>query len=153
MILLHIMWPTFAMVALIFTTWSTMLVQRLGHLKRTPPSADDFATASATNRYFDGVDTAANNLRNLFEMPVLFFAIVPLLMGTRQAGIAQVLLAWIFVLLRAAHSRVHIGKGSLQARFRLYFASAIILSAMWIGFFVDFIRAAAAYSHATGMTF
>ncbi len=148
MILLHILWPTFAMVALVLVVWCAMVVQRLRHLKNNPPATADMATASATTRYFEVAESASGNLRNLFEMPVLFFAIVPLLMGTRQAGVAQVLLAWIFVGLRALHSWVHIGRGDMRKRFRIYFASVIILSAMWIGFFIDFARAASAYSHA-----
>lgn len=145
MILLHILWPTFAFVALVFAVWITLLVQRLGHLRRSPPRREDFATGAAATRYFEPVGLAGDNLRNLFELPVLFLALVPLLMGTRQAGIAQVLLAWIFVILRAVHSWLHIGN-HVRARFRAYLASTVVLSAMWLGFLVDFTAAAARYT-------
>lgn len=86
MIVFHILWPTFAFVLLVFVVAGTLLVQRVRHLRRVPPRAEDFASGAAASRYFEPVSLAADNLRNLFEMPVLFLALVPLLMGTRQAA-------------------------------------------------------------------
>lgn len=148
MILLHILWPTFAMVALIFVVWAIMFAQRMRHMRQAAPRAEDFATGASARRYFEPVEMSANNLTNLFEMPVLFFAIVPLLMGTQQAGIAQVVLAWFFVILRAVHSWIHIGPKNVRARGMVYVASVAVLSAMWIGFFIDFAAAAVSYSRA-----
>ncbi len=135
-----ILWPTFAMVALVFAVWLTLFVQRLGHIRRNPPTARDFADGEAAMRYFRPVEMPANNLANLFEMPVLYFALVPLLLVTGRAGAAQVVLAWLYVLLRAAHSYIHIGPKQVRPRFMTYLASCAILSAMWIGFAVDMAR-------------
>lgn len=132
-----ILWPTFALVALIFIVWLTLFVQRFGHIKRNPPTAAYFATGEAAMRYFEPVEMPANNLRNLFEMPVLYFALVPLLLITHHAGHVQVLLAWIYVTLRAVHSFIHIGPKKVMQRFQVYLLSCIVLSAMWIGFFID----------------
>lgn len=88
-------------------------------------------------RYFTPVEMSANNLRNLFEMPVLYLALVPLLLITHHANHLQVLLAWIFVALRALHSFIHIGPKKVMPRFMVYLASCIVLSAMWIGFAID----------------
>lgn len=147
MVLFHILWPVFAMVALIFTVWTVLVTKRLRHLKTVRPTAADFTDRAAMHRYFAPVASPGDNLANLFEMPVLFFAIVPLLMATQQAGIAQVLLAWIYVALRAIHSWHHLN-GRIRPRFRTYIASVAVLVAMWIGFFIDFVRAASAYSTA-----
>ena len=132
-----ILWPTFALVALIFAVWTTLFVQRIGHIRRNPPRREDFATGAAAMRYFEPVEMPANNLRNLFEMPVLYFALVPLLLVNGQAGTVQVVLAWIYVALRAVHSWIHIGPKRVQPRFMVYLASCAILSAMWIGFAVE----------------
>ena len=104
-----ILYPTFALVGLIFVVWFTLFVQRLGHIRRQPPRPEDFATGAAAMAYFEPVEMPANNLRNLFEMPVLYFALVPLLLVTGEAGDVQVVLAWIYVGLRAVHSWIHIG--------------------------------------------
>ena len=134
---LGILWPTFVLVGLIFVVWLTLFVQRFGHMKRNPPTAADFVTGEAAMRYFEPVEMPANNLRNLFEMPVLYFALVPLLLITHHANHMQVLLAWIYVVLRAVHSFIHISPKKVKPRFMVYLASCIVLSAMWIGFAID----------------
>jgi hypothetical protein len=132
-----ILWPTFALVALIFLVWVQVPLNRVAHIKANPPARDDFATAEAAKRYFAPVDMPANNLANLFEMPVLFFALVPLLMLTRHGGTVEVVLGWIYVALRAAHSIIHTGRNVVRTRFLVYVASCAVLSAMWLGFAID----------------
>jgi hypothetical protein len=134
---LGILGPTFALVALIFIVWLTLFVQRFGHMKRNPPRAADFSDGDAAMRYFRPVEMPANNLANLFEMPVLYFALVPLLLITHHANHIQVLLAWIYVVLRAGHSLIHIGPKKVYPRFLVYLLSCIVLSGMWIGFAID----------------
>ena len=137
MMLLDIVWPTIALVALIFIVWITLFVARFRHMKANPPRPEDFATGEAAMRYFEPVEMPANNLRNLFEMPVLYFALVPLLIVTGLENDVQSILAWVFVGLRAAHSFVHVGSNKVPHRFGIYLLSCIVLSAMWVGFAVD----------------
>ncbi|MCD2315064.1 MAPEG family protein [Sphingomonas sp. IC-11] len=150
MAVIELLWPTFALVALIFVVWFTLFIQRFTHMRRHPPGPRDFADGEAALRYFRPVEMPANNLANLFEMPVLYFALVPLLILTGQANHVQVALAWMFVLARSIHSFIHIGPKKVQWRFFAYLASVIVLMAMWIGFFVDMLRVAREYSRAIG---
>ncbi|MDF7774562.1 MAPEG family protein [Sphingomonas sp. AOB5] len=132
-----ILWPTFALVALIYGVWFVLYVQRFALMRRTPPTAESFASGEAAKRYFQPAEMPANNFINLFEIPVLFFALVPLLMITHHANHVQVALAWAFVVLRALHSYIQIAVGKIPPRFIVYLASCAVLSAMWIGFAVD----------------
>ena len=143
-----ILWPTFALVALIFVVWVVLVVSRLGHIKRNPPTAESFASGNAARDYFTPVEMPAANLANLFELPVLFLALVPLLLLTTAVTPAQVGLAWAFVVLRAVHSFIHIGPKNVKARFFAYLLSVVVLSAMWIGFAVDTVRAETEYNRA-----
>jgi len=148
----NMLWPTFAMVALVFAVWGTLVVRRVRHIRANPPSRAAFATGDAARRYFEPVEHPASNLANLFEMPVLFFALVPLLILTRQGGDVQVALAWLFVALRAVHSWEHVGRNRITPRFMIYAASVAVLAAMWLGFFADAVSAAATYREAmTGL--
>ncbi|MEG3180405.1 MAPEG family protein [Sphingomonas sp. LT1P40] len=147
---LAILWPTFAMVALIFIVFLTMFVTRGGHIRKNPPRRDDLASGEAAMRYFAPVEMPANNYRNLFEMPVLFFALVPLLLITSQDSFVQVVLAWVYVALRAVHSFVHIGPKKVPVRAMLFVLSTVVLMAMWIGFAVDICGAQMAYDAAMG---
>jgi hypothetical protein len=106
-------------------------------MKRKPPTADDFASMDAGKRYFAPVEMPAANLINLFEMPVLFFALVPLLLITHHGNHIQVILAWTYVALRVVHSLVQILVKRVPLRFLVYALSCAVLSAMWIGFAVD----------------
>lgn len=135
-----ILWPTFALVALTYGVWFFLYVQRFAHMRRQPPTREDFATGSAALRYFEPVEMPANNLRNLFEMPVLYFALVPLLLVTDRAGAAQVALAWAYVALRALHSYVQIVVRKVPVRFIVYVLSCAVLLAMWIGLLVETAR-------------
>ena len=132
-----ILWPTFALVALIFAVVLTMAIMRFGYIRSTKPKLADFATTAAQKAYFAPVDSAANNLANLFELPVLYFALIPLLLLFRDASHVQVALAWVFVALRATHSIIHVTNRPAIARFRAYLGSCVVLSAMWIGFALD----------------
>ncbi len=132
-----IIWPTVALAALIFAVWALLLRQRFAHVAGNPPTAADFASAEAVGRYFRPVERPAQNLANLFEMPVLYFALVPLLIVTGTASAAQVGLAWLFVTLRLTHSVIHIGPNAIRTRARVYIVSNIALFAMWAGFVID----------------
>ena len=145
-----ILWPTFAMVVLIYVVWFVMYVQRFALMKRKPPRPEDFATMDDGRRYFAPVEMPAANFTNLFEVPVLFFALVPLLLMTHHANHIQVALAWLYVLLRALHSVVQIVIRRVPLRFLVYVLSCAVLSAMWIGFAVDMAGASARYQDATG---
>lgn len=141
---LAIIWPTVAMAAVIFMVWSVLLRQRFAHIAANRPTAADFANAEAVGRYFRPVERPAQNLANLFEMPVLYFSLVPLLIVTGSASGIQVALAWVFVALRLVHSIIHIGPNTIRTRARVYIASSVALFAMWLGFVVDIIAHAGA---------
>ncbi|AHE55744.1 MAPEG family protein [Sphingomonas sanxanigenens] len=133
-----IVWPTIALVALTWAVWFRMYQKRIAHLRANPPTEDQFRTGAAALRYFQPVEMPANNLANLFEMPVLYFALVPLLLTTGHATVAQTILACLYVVFRALHSWEHVGINRVMTRFRWYLMSCAVLMAMWIGFTIDF---------------
>lgn len=142
-----IIWPTLALVALIFVVMLTMMVTRAGHIRRNPPTTDQFASGDSAMRYFTPVEMPANNYRNLFEMPVLYFALVPLLLITNLDSHAQIALAWIYVALRYVHSFVHIGPKTVPVRAAVFVLSALVLMVMWVGFAADLWVAQASFDN------
>ncbi len=149
MILVNIIWPVFAMAALIFGVWITVAVKRLGYTRENPPTAASFTTGDEMRRYFAPVELANDNLVNLTQIPVLFFVIALGLIVTMPfVPLVQIVLAWVYVLLRLAHSVIHIGVKAVRARFLVHVASNAVLSAMWIGWFIDMVVAAHAFGQA-----
>ena len=138
-----ILWPTFALVLLIFVVLLTHAAQRYRQVRANPPRPESIATAMAAKAYFEPVEPPANNLANLFEIPVLYFALVPLLLLFRHAGHVEVLLAWVYVVLRLIHSLIHIRRGKVAARFLVYLASCLVLAIMWASFAIQMAAAPA----------
>lgn len=74
----------------------------------------------------------ANNFRNQFELPVLFYVVTVLALVTRKADLLFVILAWVFVLSRVAHALVHCTSNDIRLRFPAFLVGVIALLAMWI---------------------
>jgi hypothetical protein len=74
------------------------------------------------------VSTPSDNLKNLFELPTIFYAVVLYIFVTRQVDASFVGAAWGFFLFRALHSVVHCTFNFIPLRFVLYVISA---GALW----------------------
>ncbi|MCX7309523.1 MAG: MAPEG family protein [Afipia sp.] len=75
-----------------------------------------------------------NTYTNLFEMPVLFFALIAFALPLRQADLVIVLLSWVFVVLRYLHAGVYATSNDMRYRFGTFAASVMVLLAMWVYF-------------------
>jgi hypothetical protein len=94
-----------------------------------------------TNEYFelfqggdpsDIVVKTGNNLRNLFEFPVLFYFALVVAAIVQRTEILLLILAWLYVGLRIGHSIVHLTFNKVPVRFAFYFASNLVLLALWV---------------------
>jgi hypothetical protein len=70
------------------------------------------------------VSNPSDNLKNLFELPTVFYAIVLYVYVTNQVDATYVGAAWGFFLFRAMHSAVHCTFNFIPLRFVLYVISA-----------------------------
>lgn len=122
--------PALAMVALTFVVWWRMFFIRIGEMRRERIHPQAVATsAQAATRFID--TRAADNFRNLFELPVLFYLALLVASLTGQVNAATLALAWTFVVLRIAHSWIHCSYNKVMHRFHAYFASALVLWVLW----------------------
>jgi len=131
--------PFFATMFLTLVVWVYMYVRRIHFIKSNKISPSDLAVPSALARLSSPVVlNPSDNLKNLFEMPVLFYALALYLFVTSRVDVAYVYAGWIFVGCRALHSAVHCTFNLVLLRFWLYAISTV---ALW---FIA-IRAAFAY--------
>ncbi len=74
----------------------------------------------------------SRHLINLFEAPTLFYIVclVGLVMGT--ATTAFQVLAWLYVMIRAAHAFIHIGANKIQNRIRIFMTGWVVLVSLWV---------------------
>ncbi len=116
-----ILGPFFAMIFLTFLVWVYMYIRRISFITSNKISPDDLAVPGALARLSPpGVANASDNFRNLFEIPVLFYALALYLIVTRQVDGVYVGAAWIFVMFRVLHSAIHCTINIVMIRFYLY---------------------------------
>jgi hypothetical protein len=122
--------PAVAMVALTFVVWWRMYVVRIGQMKRERIHPQAVATsAQSSARLTDSC--AADNFRNLFELPVLFYVALVVAAVTGQVNATTIALAWAFVLLRIVHSAIHCTYNKVMHRFYAYVAGGMVLWLLW----------------------
>jgi len=134
-----ILWPLVAQVALTLVVAVRMYTVRIAEMRARRIGPQRLAT-SRDMAQLENI-TAADNFRNLFELPVLFYAICPLLYVTGHVTPLQVGLAWAFVLARYAHSFIHVTYNRVMHRFRAFVLSMVCVFAMWIVFAVQLAHA------------
>lgn len=128
-----ILWPLVAQVALVAAVWVRMYVQRLTEMRRRRIAPQSLRTSGRAAKVLEDV-AAADNFRNLFEVPVLFFAVCLALAVTGRVDAVQVALAWLYVGLRVVHSAIHVTYNRVTHRFAVYVLSTICVMAMWVLF-------------------
>ena len=84
----------------------------------------------------DSVLQVNNNIRNQFELPVLFYAACFILWALEGVGVVALVLAWLFVASRIVHTWIHLTSNYIPNRRRVYTAGwwillALILLAAW----------------------
>src|SRR5262245_62516596 len=85
---------------------------RLGSEKSKALSAglvDQDRRALHEDAWPDSVIKINNNIRNQFELPVLFYVLVTVIWALNAAGTIAQAAAWLFALSRVAHLVVHTG--------------------------------------------
>jgi hypothetical protein len=123
-------WPAVAMAGLTFVVWLRMYFTRVGEMKRERIHPQSVAlSAQMAERLKD--TRAADNFRNLFELPVLFYLAVVVAVQTAQVNVPTLALAWAFVALRIVHSTIHCGYNKVYHRFYAYFGGGVVLWALW----------------------
>ncbi len=124
--------PVFALVFLIFAVMLGMATQRNRALSTKQVRVSQISLGQ--DAWPEKATQLSNTYINLFEMPVLFFALVALALPLRQMDLVLVLLSWVYVVLRYLHAGVYATSNHLGYRFGTFAASALVLLAMWVYF-------------------
>lgn len=125
-----LVWPLFAMALLCSLVWLRLFVTRIGEMKRRQIHPQSAASSAQTGQFED--TRAADNFRNLFELPVLFYVAVLLAIQTNAESLILLVLAWTFVALRFIHSYIHCTYNRVKDRFTAYLFGGLSLWVIWI---------------------
>jgi hypothetical protein len=124
--------PLLAMVFLTFAVWVYLYALRIPEIKRLGIDPDDLQDRAESHKLLKVSAAASNNLKNLFEVPILFYLAVMITMLLMIQDNLLVWLAWGFVILRVAHSAIHCSYNRVMHRFMAYLLSCLFLMFMWI---------------------
>ncbi len=125
-----IFWPAVAMVALTIIMTFRMFFERSGQIRAGNIRWREVSTSSKMNERL--ADTrAADNFRNLFEVPTLFYPALIVAFLTAQVSALTLGLAWAFVVLRYVHSAIHCTGNRLRYRVLAFFSSSLVLWIFW----------------------
>jgi len=116
------------MMGLTFLVWLFMYVKRIRFLSSLDLEPNELTPAKLSEISPPAVANPSDNLKNLFEMPVLFYAMALYLFVVGQVDSLHLIAAWVFVTFRAAHSAVHCTVNVVMLRFGLY---ALSSAALW----------------------
>jgi hypothetical protein len=119
--------PFFAMICLTLAVWIYMYVRRIAFIMQRKLTAKELEPIAFAQLSPPMVSNPSDNLKNLFEMPILFYALILYLFITHQVDTVYVTAAWGFVLFRTAHSAVHCTFNRVMLRFNLYLLASIAL--------------------------
>ena len=125
--------PFLATMLLTVVVWMYMYARRIGFITRNNISPGDLAMPGELARLSPpAVSNPSDNLKNLFEIPVLFYALALYLFATSQVDALYVGAAWVFLIFRTLHSVVHCTFNRVIVRFYLYLIATL---AVWFMIF------------------
>ena len=123
-----ILQPFVATMILTMVVWAYMYGRRLPFIFSSGLDPKQMTPLELARLSPPQVSNPSDNLKNLFELPTVFYAVVLYLYATNRVDTAYVGAAWVFFLFRAVHSAVHCTFNFIPLRFVLYVVSA---GALW----------------------
>jgi len=124
----QILLPMLGMMVLTAVVWFVLYARRIPAMRKAGKPAQAYTTPDKGVGYLpEEVSYPAYNFKNLFELPVLFYALCLYLYVTATAGSVDVFAAWLFLLFRIVHSAIHCTTNIVMARFLAYCAGAFVL--------------------------
>jgi hypothetical protein len=135
-----ILLPPTALAFLTGFVWLRMGSDRVGELRSRRIHPQQVASARQMSETLQNTQSA-DHFRNLFEVPVLFYAVCGFIAITRLTTLLLLACAWGYVVLRAVHMYIHLTHNKVVRRFQAFVASTIVLYVMWGIFAVRLVTA------------
>ncbi len=99
----YILWPMLAQIGWTFMLYAWLTVVRVDAVRRGDVEYSSYVLSREEPRYIARV---SRNLSNQFELPVIFYAAVVLLIALDRVGMVDIAAAWVFVAGRVIHTLV-----------------------------------------------
>jgi len=123
-----ILQPVIGMMLLTAAVWVVLFFKRIPAMQESRLPTQTWTTPDKTVELLpEAVNNPANNFKNLFELPVVFYALCLVLFVTNSVDAIHVAAAWTFVGFRVLHSVIHCTVNIVMARFLCYLVASLAL--------------------------
>ena len=126
--------PMGVMALLVFTVLGLIPLRRFRAGRAGLIKSDDFKFGESAS-VPPHVTIPNRNYMNLLEIPALFFPICLMFYVTHRVDGAVLIVAWVFVTLRAVHSLIHVSYNNVMHRLIAFTLGNFGLAALWLMFF------------------
>ena len=125
-----ILFPMIALAALTFAVLVLIPLRRFRAGMAGQIRYDDFKYGES-QRVPPEVSIPNRNMMNLLELPLLFYVACLAYLAVGQVNGAAVVLAWLYVGLRVAHSAIHVTYNRVRHRLIAFALSNVVLVMFW----------------------
>jgi hypothetical protein len=132
--------PVFLHVLLVLYVGFRTVTARVGSVRSGETRIKNIALD--TSGWPPGVRKLGNNFDNQFDMPIMWYALVGLIIATAKIDTVFVMLAWLFLVARVLHALIHTGSNNVPYRMYAYLSGFAALILMWAWFAVRIFAAA-----------
>ena len=119
--------PFLTVMLLTLIVWFYMYSRRIPLIQNSKINPNALTAAELARISPPAVSNPSDNLKNLFELPTLFYGLVLYLFVTNKVDEIYLVAAWTFAAFRILHSAVHCTVNIVLLRFWLYCISALAL--------------------------
>lgn len=119
--------PFLTTMLLTLVVWIYMYSRRIPLIQKSRIDPNALTAAELARISPPAVSNPSDNLKNLFELPTLFYGLVLYLFVTGTVDETYLIAAWVFAGFRILHSAVHCTVNIVLLRFWLYCISALAL--------------------------
>lgn len=137
---IDILLPVFTQVALTFALIVWMGIERSKAVQSKGVAIKDIALRQPS--WPERTTQIGNAFHNQLELPLMFYALVALIIATANVTLPLVVLAWGYAALRIVHAYIHTGSNYVPRRALMFRLSVLVLIAMWAVFAVQSLMAA-----------
>lgn len=117
--------PVIVQVALTLWLYIALAIAKSRAVKRG--EVNEERRALHDDAWPDSVLQINNNIRNQFEVPVLFYVLIGILWGIDAVNMYIHIAAWIFVISRIIHMAVHTGSNYVPLRRKVFMLGCFVL--------------------------
>ena len=125
-----IFWPVLVQILIVVAGFMLLGIRKQQALKNG--QVDLKKAALDNDAWPDNVLKVSNNIRNQFQVPVLFYVLCFMFYVLDAVTIASLSLAWVFVVSRIIHAYVHMGSNFVPARFSVFTLGFVVMVLMLI---------------------